>query len=414
MNDLKSDGKKKINCPTWLSPASSYPILLFYTIICLWCAHACNEPEMKRITYDIQKPNYDSIDIYPTADTIHFPLSGDMNNAIRSLNLFSEKGIEYISFHDRRSESVQIYQLNSRVLIKSFSLKLLFPGKELYKTTVYCKNFDTIVVTNFNHLYLFDSSGNLTKSLSFLKRPKYAWATFENTTPPVFKGNILYTGVRPYVNETSFKALREWKVIYDFNMSESKVVLHYHLPETYQTNIYGYHFMDYSYCYNDRGNFVFSFPADTNIYESDLSSYHVAYFAKSQFQNELIEPVEKEELASKVGFFRSYLTRDSYGPVYYDRFNKRYLRVAKSKIEEADYDRNKLKPQRLIVFDDRFKIIGESNIDKEIALSYLFFTKNGQIFARTKTADEYALHFVRLSYSHIEQPKSHLTLNVPN
>ncbi|GAA0552296.1 hypothetical protein GCM10009415_37800 [Chitinophaga japonensis] len=66
----------------------------------------------------------------------------------------------------------------------------------------------------------------------------------------------------------------------------------------------------------------------------------------------------------------------------------------------ADYQaKNWEREQRLIIFDEHCRIIGESSINKEVILKSIFFTANGGIYARVNPRDEYGLHFVRLVYN---------------
>ncbi|WP_158642731.1 DUF4221 family protein [Chitinophaga japonensis] len=350
--------------------------------------------------YRYTEPNYDLVELKETTDTVTFSLNENTYNVIKSFNIFSQGKEEYISFYDRRSESINIYHFQSGKLLKKIILKSFFPGEKLFKTTVYIRNFDSVFINTRNRCFLFDSSGRLKGSAAFLEDPPNAWAKFENTNPPVVKEGLLYASTRPYVKETSLEALRQWKLLYRFDMENDKASLCYPLPVMYQENIYGYHFLDYSYCYNNRNNFVFSFPADSNIYETDLTDYHVAYYAKSRRQADIILPVSKDTLEDNEGNYRSYLTRDSYGPIYFDPYRKRYLRVAKSGISMADYQaKNWEREQRLIIFDEHCRIIGESSINKEVILKSIFFTANGGIYARVNPRDEYGLHFVRLVYN---------------
>jgi hypothetical protein len=181
-------------------------------------------------------------------------------------------------------------------------------------------------------------------------------------------------------------------------MQKGSKELYYQLPEIYQENLYGYSFLDYSYCHNDRGNFVFSFAADTNIYETNLKDYHVAYYGKSRFQAGPIKPVTKEDLR-RDDSYKLYALRDSYGPIFYDPYKKRYLRQAKQKITEADFlAKNTSKKRTVIIFNEQFKIIGESETDDQFSFSSIFFTESGGIYARVNPGDEHALHFARLVY----------------
>jgi hypothetical protein len=259
-------------------------------------------------------------------------------------------------------------------------------------------------------LYLLDSSGIIVKSFGFVKEPSYAWAVFKNSAPPIFLDSVLYVAVRPYVKEASLKALRQWKLLYRFDVKHNGRSLHYHFPKLLRDNYYGHRFLDYSMCYNSQGRFVFSFPADTNLYETDLNKYQVAHYAKSKLQNVPISPLKRDDLINDEGSV-NYLLRDSYGAVYFDQYTKRYLRVARSKINQSDYEnKRRFKKQRIIILDETFRIIGESPVEGEVSLDDLFITTTNGIYARVKWGDEYAIHFVRFNY--IDHPLENTKLTM--
>jgi hypothetical protein len=367
-------------------------------VICIVVFACKNEPSSAPYHYIYKVPHYDLVQLQASHDTIHFSLNQGTYNDIKSTNTFLHAGKEYISFYDDRSTSVAIYDLLLQKLEKNISLKNSITNKKLYKTTVYIKNFDSIFIATNTGVCLMDSSGSVRKTIKFLKEPEFAWAQFENTAPAVFKKDTLYASVRPYVKETSLKALKNWKVLYAFDLRDNKPTLHYQLPTLYKQYFYGYRFLDYNYCYNNRGKFVFSFPADTLIYETDLNDYHAGYFGKSRYQQGQIMPVGKKALLQGNGS-KEYSMRDSYGPIYFDASKKRYLRFAKQKISELDYN-SKSRPRKesVIIFDENLSIIGECPWNSSISFNSIFLTQHGNIYARVSAKDEYALHYIRLSY----------------
>jgi hypothetical protein len=385
-------------------------IISVLCFVCCMPGFSCRESDHTIPSiYKYLAPGYNYMQLCSTADTIIFPLNEHTYNAIKSFNLFFQGGIEYISFYDDRSGTVNVYRFDSRHMIKRIRLKKVFASEKLYKTTAYCKSFDSIFVTNKNKLYLIDSSGRIKRSFNFVERKRVLYAAFENTNQPVFKNGIMYANIRPYVQQSSFNALKQWKVLYGFDINKKESTLYYHLPKLYQENLYGYHFLDYSFCCNNKGNFVFSFPADTLIYETNLVDQHNAYYAKSKLQKDHIQPIDKEILDNDKGF-EAYLMRDSYGAIYFDPYTKRYLRVAKSKISEADYNaKRRQRQQRLIIFNEHFRIIGESDINNAILLDTIFFTNDGSIYARVLSKDEYALYFVKLTYRENMHEQTQLT-----
>lgn len=359
-------------------------------------------------TYTYIQPQYGLVGLNTIADTISFALDEHTYKDIKSFNVFREKNTEYIAFYDRRSESINVYDYSSRQLANRFTLKKFIPG-QLYKTSVFLKNFNNIFIANKTSLYLFDSTGTKKKSIHFLDEPAYAWPVFENCNPPVINDTSLFAIVRPNVKYKSLGALKEWKVLYEFNLQTGKAILHYSLPGLYRKGLYGYYFLDYNFCYNNNGYFVFSFPADTVIYETNLTNYHKSYFARSKNQQSDIKPVNKEALEKDEGL-KAYSTRDSYGTVFFDPYRKYYLRLAKQRVSEEEFvTKSRKRKQTVLIFDEHFKIIGESEISNEIIFDSLFFTSDGNIYARINAKDEYALHFVQLQYEEKNSKSERLT-----
>lgn len=342
-------------------------------------------------------PNYDQVRLKTTTDTLHFLLDDSTFNAIKSFSIIpGGNGNELIAFYDERTISLNVYNLKTQKKINRLSIKEALKGHIPYKTTAYMVNTDNVFVNNNETFYHFNGAGKLRSKIRFVEDPPLAWATFESNLPAVMKDSCLYASVRPYMNDKSLKALKKWKVLYEFDLRNKKATLKYGLPKSLHENLYGSRLLDHSYCVNHHGDFVFSFPADSAIYETNLKDLHVSYSGKSSDQK-AIKPMSKEELEKKGS--KKYATRDSYGSIYFDPVKKRYLRVVKKGMSETDYQNKKVKEQRILIFDESLRIIGESDLGNDVVLKSLFITREGDIYARILPKDENTLHFVRLSYS---------------
>lgn len=358
--------------------------------------------------YHYRQPIYDQVSLVAKPDTLHFNLGENTYNQIKAFNLFRDKGINYISFYDRRSESINIYYLMDQRIYKSISLKKLFKNRQLYKTSVFVKNWDSIWVINKNTISLFDSNGHRKQKIEFPTKPVNNAADFDNHNQPVFKGNMLFAISANNVDDKSINALRDWKVMYQFDLEKGKTDLSYPLPQNYQKHLYGYYFLRYNFCYNNHGKFVFSFPTDTLLYETDLAGYNHSYYARSQEHHDIILPVSKEELEEDQGR-KAYVTRNSYSSVFYDPFQKYYLRQVKHKLNPQEYTANKHQRRTVLILNEQFQIVGESTWPEGIDFDSLLFTPDGQLFARTNPRDENALHFVRLTYEISKDTAEELT-----
>lgn len=371
---------------------------------------ACQEsklPEKASIRYI--SPKYEGVALMPAFDTLHLPLNDTTYNDIKSLNCFNDNGEDYLSIYDERSGSVNVYHLASRQPVKRILLERCLPDKRLYKTTVYVRNFDSIFVSNDQKkLYMLDSSGQIRDAAKFSDKHFRNVARLENSNPVVVKDNLVMVGIRPSATTTSIKKARGWRIMYQFNLPQNKKNTVYQLPVRYLNYSYDYHFLDYSYCFNNNSRFVFSFPADSNLYETDLSNLHIAHFAKSQWQQDDITPVPKKDKHGDSSS-KQYLTRDVYGAVFFDSYHKRYLRFFKKKLNESDYLSGKYeRKSTVLIFNENLQIIGETDWPDEVSFSTLFFTKDGRMYARVNKKDENALHFVRLMYKEHEGVSSQL------
>jgi hypothetical protein len=380
-------------------------LLLCLIMVLLYSCRSDTETIASKFKY--VKEKYTNIQLSPR-DTIRFDLGKDAYNKIKSFNCFTENnGKDYISFYDRLSESVMIFDFKTRMPVKQIQLKKIIKKERFYKTSVYVHNYDSIFVTNFDKLYLIDSAGRIHRSTTFKSQESMAY--FETPLPVVVKEDNIYMGVRSFVSEKSLSDILDWKVLCEFDLDKDKCRLKYSLPAVYKKGLFGRRFLNYSYCYNDKGNFVFSFPADYYIYETNLTDYHMSYAAKSKWQTAVIEPIGKEALEKNEGG-KEYSLRDSYGPIYFDPYTKRYLRVAKQKLTKDELAaKDAKKKTTIIVFNKDFKVIGEFDYKDDYLLDTIFFTADGCIYARVNKNNEASLQFVRLAWENEPNESTHLT-----
>lgn len=344
--------------------------------------------------YKYYSPRYDVIGLQGTTDTISFFLDDSTFLKIGSMNVFEQNGKSYLSIFDKLSRSVNIYEIGTQRLVKRMDLTKYFDKKKLYRSTIHIKNFDSLFIScNSTSLYIMDTSGRIKKSIDFPNPGYSVTANFDNTAPAVFKDGRLYTGIRISGIVNTLEKMRKWKPVYEFDLKKGNALLHYTLPNIYLEDIYNFLFLSYGYCYNDHGKFVFSFAADTNIYETDLADYNIAYYGKSRFQTDDIMPSKNGKTIYKQ-LEKDFVAQSLYGPIYFDPYTKRYLRIAKSKLD-ASLGRRR---EYVIIFDEQFRIIGESEPESKIQLGNIIFA-GGCMYAGISSADEHALHFVRLAYT---------------
>lgn len=367
-------------------------IVVLCLIIC--SIAGCRDKELGGIP--VQKyfpPVYNSLELAEGHDTLRFPLKGITLKNIETVSFFIDKGVDYIAISDM--QSLNIYLLKSQELVKKISIAQYIPFKKHYKTSVYCRNFDSIFISNNpNSLFVIDSAGR-NKSAYYFPTNSFL-TTFETNRPPIIKDSFLYAGIILSGELRSIKEINDFQLICRFDLKNRITIGDYHFSRQYRSHLYVYDFLNYSYSFNNRGNFIFSFPADSNLYETDFAGINIAYNSKSQFQQYDIIPLEKRK-SDNGGTDRQYRTSSSYGSIYFDPYHKRYLRIFNQELSEKKFNAGERNQKSILIFNEELHIIGESPFPAGIRSS-LSFTSDGGIYALLKPKDTSYLSFVRLIY----------------
>ncbi|QHS61886.1 DUF4221 family protein [Chitinophaga agri] len=358
---------------------------------------ACSQNESKEAKHVFSIPDYGKIKLKESDDTLRFLFPSMPKKDIQSMNIFNDGGKDYISIYDAYSETLSIYDFNNTTIIKRFALNELFKKTELYKISIYTQNFDSIFVINRNKINLFDSSGNLRYSTDFLSSHPSAWAFFQTGNPATFKDQKIYTAVRPHMRPFIKNELKNWKILYEFDLKKNNSKLLYNLPAKFRDTISNISFLISSYCINANGRFVISFTGDTCIYETDFKDIHLAHYAQSKFQHHYLVSSTKDLLTDRN---EVYWKSDTYGNIYYDNNSRLYLRVAQQGISDGNYaQKNWVKSQSLIILNDDLEVIGESIISNSLMINYgLLITQDGKLYARLNNKERGAVSFIRLTY----------------
>lgn len=370
--------------------------LIYFSIIALGIP-GCKEHD--KYLYKYSAPEYRQIKLVATRDTIKIPVTQSISRSLRSIRYISDNQTDYLTYYDKNTHNINVYDFNSMVLIKSIDLKKYFPNIDLKKNAaVYYKSFDSLLIINDQALYLIDRSLSIKDSIAFqLTTPGHP--IIEQAKPPYFSNGLIYLAAKLKLATSKKNQYRKWKTLYEVDLKKKETRLVYSFPEHYRDSLYGFHFFKPTYCANEKGNIVISFPADTNLYETNLKDYFIAYNSKSIDQHTNIPSATSSELTAPDGFDKSYAIRDSYTDVFYDPYNKIYMRIAEHKMTEKEFILGKkFKNKSVIFLNDDLRIVGESELDPNIVLATIFFTRNKKIYARTNIRDKDTIYFIRLEY----------------
>jgi hypothetical protein len=272
--------------------------------------------------------------------------------------------------------------------------------------SAYVQDYDNIYLTSKTQLFIIDSSGNIKNQIDFANSEKRLSAEISPTSPLVTAGNKVFLSLNPGVNPRSKTSLRKWEVMWSADLHTKAVNIQYHLPEIYAKNFYINKLLGYNHCVNDSGRFVFSFAADTLIYETDLAHYHHAWVAKSALHNQPVKTIQKDSKISAEEQWKMFMTTSCYGAIFYDKIRQRYLRLAKPAVSEENLLAQKVDhTNRVIILDKNFRTIGESDLPLKASFRKTFFTPDGNIYSKIASGGDDILSFIRLEYR--EQQTAH-------
>lgn len=358
---------------------------------------SCQQEPRQPVVYHHAAADYSKYALVPTGDTLKFHLDDETFGNIESWSIRQADSNTIIAFFDQLSGSIVEYAYPSGKQVNKIDLLRFFKPSTL--KSAYLKNYDSIYITTHDKVYLIDSSGNKLRQFEFGPPENRLSGKIAPESPISFMNDKIYIALSPGADISSKYSLRNWKVMWSADLCKQTTDRQYGLPAMYEANYHVGKFVKYTYCLNDSGRFVFSFAGDTMLYETDLGAYNHAWFAKSNTQNKPVPTASREKVNNTNLERKQYMTNQTYGPVFYDKIKKRYLRVTKPAISEEDFEAEKFsKTNRVIIMDENFNIIGESDLPKEIYFSRTFFTPDGGIYTFIKVSKSNAINFLRMEY----------------
>ena len=181
-------------------------------------------------------------------------------------------------------------------------------------------------------------------------------------------------------------------------------------PEIY-SDFYGELLMRTPYsAYNDDKSLIaVSFPADDNIHVLNLDTkVTYVYHAGSKYRCKKTKPLGKGRLGGltvspekEIEYFREIT---SYGNILYDRWNNVYYRIVEKSTPMPGVNlSNKAKKLAVMILDENFRTIGESDITEEAfsCFRYTVFVSQAGLHIQRLT-DENELTFAVYSLKNLK------------
>ncbi|ACU60618.1 DUF4221 family protein [Chitinophaga pinensis] len=386
-----------------MRPIKFYKILI-EVIACLFFLVACQyEKPIKETNVAEFSPNYDSIQVIITKDTIKLAVDSTTSNRFAYFNCQQVGNDLIFAFLDLNKRFYHIYDLKKeKCLAKLDMRRLMVQNRNISSTKVFFKNFDSIYVYADMHIFLVDSLLTVRDSIKLLNRPFRASTFFINGKQPVFLSNVMYAPAFPTLDPRERKDRKKWRTMYKIDWSKHQSFLLHGITEEFVDSIYDKGLLSPFYSYDRKKQyFVFSLPADSSIEVTDFKSFAIKYPAGSKYIKGNTSSYLADDFKGSENSHKALLQRNTYGQIYHDTFANYYLRVAEQKITDANYISKRLiKDRSLIILDSQFKIVGESIIDHSVDIGSLLVTPRGIYAPVHRDAAEDTIYLVRLDYSY--------------
>jgi hypothetical protein len=309
---------------------------------------------------------------------------------------------EYLGIQNDKLNSIDLYKLNKRdyvlykrVLINKEDAKDGFGLLHGFQFI----NEDTIFI--FGHklhkIGIVSTEGDVLSIKKIKDISLVGGYLGVNECQPIYINSKLYVGVAAYsdplTDKTYFEAKNQLEVEIDIKNNYAAKTKPISYPKSYLGEKWGLMYCFFSRTINKNGEFVYSFPIESNLIVSDLqSSKSIPASSKKQ-----IRPYnEKEDL-------RKYaLETPHYGQILYDKYRDIYYRFVYEAyqgemVEKAYF----YKPCNIEVFSNTFKLISRFDLPKEAMPNECFVSSKGLCIAlnapRSKNLSEEYVKFLVLT-----------------
>lgn len=323
----------------------------------------------------------------------------------RSIQIYkdSEQEITYFCFLNQLDNSIYFYNYHST----DFLFKVKFPkeGVNSIKNmdSFYIHNFDTILVHEYygRSVHLVNKNADKIESYSLISEQFPASVNPSSTASPIiFKDGKIYLSSpgNSKPNQVTKDKESLLNPVLELTLSSKKIIGKFQYPESYLKGAFGMIFHDFYVTYfPDSRKFIYSFPIDDYLYETDFEGKVAKHLARSIFQYKDTEPMLDKETSSKPSYQEKrkyYLTSFSYKGVFADLANGYIFRIAELPVSETEFSLNDpvkstTKKLSILIFDNTFRKIGEIKMpDYEYNPEMITVSPDGLCIARNNKEDE--------------------------
>lgn len=323
----------------------------------------------------------------------------------RSVQIFVDSTEQkiYYCFLNKLDNSIYVYDYNNTNF--AFKIKLAKEGANGVKEidSFYIQSLDSIFVHSYygQKIHIVNKEAERLESYSLISDNFPASVMPTSTINPItlHSNKILMNGVgisRPYDVQKSAESLENPIMVVD--LDNKQISGAFHFPSLYSEGAYGTMFHDFYVSYQaQKSRFIYSFPIDDYIYETDLAGYEKKHLAKSDFKTQPTKPMFTDS-ATPIPKYEEkqkyYLTTLAYKGIFTDSQRGFLFRVAELPITDTDYNlqdpiKSKTKKISIIILNDDFNKIGEVKMpDYKYNGGMIYVAPEGLSIAQNNTDQE--------------------------
>ncbi|MEC7752683.1 DUF4221 family protein [Roseivirga sp. UBA1976] len=374
---------------------------LLIATISLFFLICCDNKNTEELTYI----GDDNIEVQ-VVGTKSFPLDS-ITSSTSLIEYFEVENNGYLGLLNTNSNSIYIYDYDSESILKILSFPIQGPNSVGRIEGFHFHNFDSLFIHSQNslRLYLSDTTKTIKRRYDLSdSKGLVPSSSFSNDMPMFLYKNNYYINAwghqKEYYNNSEYPNSLLLKL--DLETGNTERILSY--PSTYVgTGVWGiqFHFMWNAYD-SKTGEISLSFPIDRNLYFFNQAG-ELSNFNASSNQIDKIRPLsEKDRYLPSDPFqeLKVFQTQSTYYSVYYDPYNKLWLRFINVKMNEDDFDskhpiRSRNQNLNVVMLDSTKSRIGEVKLSRDFKYfsNPTFINEKGVHINVDKFSIEDSLHF---------------------
>ncbi len=321
------------------------------------------------------------------SETLKIPIDSTTNFQSLYLDYYQDPTTQkkYLAYLSVTDSDIHFYDLERKNL--GFKIETQDDGPEKVNSidAFLIKNLDSVYMVSAvsNIASLINQRGKLLKTYNLNFSPLHVFVWVDNYKRLAFlTSNKLIIHKAPFLY-TNKPGIWDYNIgfAYHTDVDSVRVDSIFKYTGLPSQKIHGGAHTRFGFTADDRGNYIYSFCMDDTLYITDFQGDTQKYQAKSKYVGEI--PAMKENASNdEVRIF--YMTQYAYRHIIYDSFRKVYYRFVLHPTDETSKDFDHGKPFSVIILNENFKKVGETQIFKEkyaytnffVAPEGLYISKN--------------------------------------